>query len=336
VSAPGHDAQPEERVHWASVRESTFVAGMRFMVWVHRWFGRIPFLVFLYPVVCYYWATRGLARRSSMAYLRRVQAAHGSLGHAPGWVDGVRHFLSFGQTLLDQMLAMSGRCRFDRLSIHGREHVTGLIERGQGGVFVTAHLGCLEMCQAAVDSSGLFKLNVVVHNAHAEKFNRVLDKLDPERAVRLIHVSEITPATAVMLSERLARGEFIAIAGDRVPVGNGRTVRVPFLGEQARFPVGAYVLASLLECPLLFVSCLRQSDGTHAARIELLASRIELPRKRRDEALVECVRVYAGVLERLVANAPFEWFNFFPFWDPSPTGPDLHAPRHDHEPHRPH
>lgn len=317
--------------HWASVGESTFVLGMHFMSGVHRWLGRVPFLVFLYPVVFYYWATRGMARRSSMQYLQRMQAAHGSLGGAPTWRDGVRHFLSFADTILDKMLALSGRYRFERVRFHGREHLEGLRQAKRGGIFVTAHVGCLEMCQVAAHELLTIRLNVLVHTAHAEKFNRLLGRLDPDSPVRLLQVTDITPATAVMLAERVGQGEFVAIAGDRVPLGSGRTARVPFLGHEAPFPVGAYVLASLLKCPVFLMGCVREASG-HAVYIEPLAEHVELPRKSRDERLAHYAGAYAGKLERLLARTPFEWFNFFPFWDQHGAGPASDKPPHEHTP----
>lgn len=309
VAAAPNGASP----HWADIGESTFVFGMRLLMAVHRLLGRVPFLIVLYPVVTYYWLRRGLARRASMDYLQRMQAAHGALGGPPGWRHGLRHFLSFADTLLDKTLAMSGRYRFERLRFEGAEPVLDMIARGQGGVFVTAHMGCLEMCQAAATHTRRLRLNVLVHTAHAEQFNRVLGRLDPAGAVRLIQVTDITPATAVLLGERVAAGEFVAIAGDRVPVGGGRTVTAPFLGQDARWPVGPYVLAALLKCPLYLMACLREGDG-HTVRFEPLAEQLALPRKVRDEVLTDCANRYAQRLEAMLAKAPYEWFNFFPFW----------------------
>jgi len=300
-------------VHWADVGESTFVLGLRFLVAVYRLFGRVPFLLVLYPVVFYYRVRRGVARRASMEYLQHLQASHGSLGREPTWRHGLRHFLSFADTLLDKTLAMSGRYRFENIRFDGVEAILELTKRGQGAVFVTAHMGCLEMCQAAINRTRRIRLNVLVHTAHAEQFNRLLGRLDPDGAVRLIQVAEITPATAVLLSECVARGEFVAIAGDRVPVGGGRTVRVPFLGAEADWPVGPYVLAALLKCPLFLMACLREGDG-HTLHFDRLADEVVLPRRSRDEVFATLAGQYAQRIETLLARSPYEWFNFFPFW----------------------
>jgi predicted LPLAT superfamily acyltransferase len=301
--------------HWSQIGESTFVAGMWFLVWVHRVLGRVPFLVCLYPVVLYHWAAKPQARAASLEYLQRLQATHGSLGTAPGWRHTLRHFLSFADTILDKTLALSGRYRFERLRFVGREPVVEMIQAGQGGVFVTAHIGCLELCQASAEHQRGLKLNVLVHTAHAARFNRMLKRLDPHSSVQLLQVTEVNAATAVLLAQKVAQGEFVAIAGDRVPVRGSAsaTTQAMFLGHEAPFPAGPYVLASLLKCPLWSMACVREGGG-HTVVFERLAERVELPRGRRAEAIAVYAAEFACRLEALVARSPYDWFNFFSFW----------------------
>ena len=44
------------------------------------------------------------------------------------------------------------------------------------------------------------------------------------------------------------------------------------------------------------------------------AERIDLPRGRRDELLRECVARYTAVLEEFCLEQPYQWFNFYDFW----------------------
>jgi predicted LPLAT superfamily acyltransferase len=94
----------------------------------------------------------------------------------------------------------------------------------------------------------------------------------------------------------------------------GCTALAHFLGHNAPFPVGPYVLAMLLQCPMYFMACVREGAG-HRVRFSLLAERVELPRARRAAALAEQAAAFAAALEAVVLDAPHEWFNFFPFWD---------------------
>ena len=136
----------------------------------------------------------------------------------------------------------------------------------------------------------------------------------PDSRMHLIQVTDLDLPLALKLREKVERGEWVVIAGDRVPVGEGgRTVTVDFLGAPARFPVGPWVLASLLKCPVYSLHCYREDTG-YRMEFEPFADSIELPRKDRDAAFARYARHYAGSLERLIRRKPMQWFNFFDFW----------------------
>lgn len=300
-------------VHWARIGESTFAAGIWFLYGVHAVAGRRLLRALLWPVVAFYALTQPRARRASLDYLGRMQAAHGVLGEQPGLKHWLRHLMSFAETMLDKLLATSGRYRFVNVRIEGQEQMDALVAQGRGALLVTAHVGCLELCQALAARLPGMRLTVLVHTRHAERFNAILRRLNPASGVELLQVTEVNAATAVDLERRVRAGEFVAIAGDRVPVGGGRTATAPFLGAPAAFPVGAYVLASLLACPLLLLGCVRAGNG-HVVRFELLAERLQLPRAGRDQALQQWTALFAQRLEALLVRAPYDWFNFFLFW----------------------
>jgi len=116
------------------------------------------------------------------------------------------------------------------------------------------------------------------------------------------------------LSERVDRGEWIAIAGDRTPTtGHARTSRAPFLGEEAAFSQGPYVLAALMGCPVYLMFCLREGNG-HTVYFERFAERIDLPRKDRQATLARLVSQYASRLEYHCIRAPLQFYNFYDFW----------------------
>ncbi|MCK7500419.1 MAG: acyltransferase [Comamonadaceae bacterium] len=269
-----------------------------------------------------------LARRASMQYLRRLQAARGVVcapGTEPGALHGLRHFVSFAETILDKLLAFAGRYPFDAVRFAGLEAMQAMLARGQGALLVTAHVGRLELCRALAERCPGLQLTLLVHTRHAERFNAVLRRLDPASRIELLQVTEVDAATAALLARKVEAGGFVAIAGDRVPVTRSKTVRAPFLGHDADFPAGPYVLAALLKCPLVLLGCVREGRA-HAIGFEILAERLELPRGRRDAALAGHAAEFARRLERLVSRAPYDWFNFYPFWAPAEAAPAVHEP----------
>lgn len=305
--------------HWAQIGESTFVGGIVFLCAVDRWFGRWPFRLCMYPVVFCHWLANASARRASLQYLRRLQATHAVFAGVPGLWHGLRHFVMFAETMLDKFLAAGGRYPVGKVTMQ-REVMLQQIATGQGGVIITGHIGCLELCQALADTVPGFKLTALVHTAHAEDFNRLLRRLNPDSKVELLQVTQLDAAMAVKLGERVARGEFIAIAGDRVPVQSARSVSAEFLGHAAPFPIGPYVLAAALACPLFAMACTHAGDG-YRIRFERVCDRVELPRATREAALQAHAAQFARWLEAQVREAPFDWFNFFPFWDQVPHAP---------------
>jgi predicted LPLAT superfamily acyltransferase len=296
-------------VHWAAINEISFVAGMRLLFWICRVFGRWPFRLFLYPVLGWYVLTKPQPRRASREYLRRVADYS---GHAMPGV--LRHFASFGESILDKMLLWGGLFRLDTVDLHGSELISGAAAQGRGGLLICAHLGNLELCRVLSRQRSDIKMTVLVHTRHAQAFNQMLGRLNPESQLNLMQVTEVSPATAMQLSEKVAQGEFVVIAGDRVPVShNPRVAVADFLGGAAAFPVGPYVLASVLQCPVYLLFSVRQGLRS-AVYFEAFRDSVRVPRQGRDAALAALAADYAKRLEYYCLRAPLQWFNFYDFW----------------------
>jgi predicted LPLAT superfamily acyltransferase len=299
--------------HWARIGESTFTFGIWFLYGTYRVFGRWPFRLCLYPVVLTHWLLRPGVRQASMQYLQRLQQATGALGHEPTRRDSLRHVSLFAETLLDKLLAVAGRYPFAQVRTQGREELYEYLAQGRGAVIITAHMGCMEMCRAMGEARGA-RINVLVHTRHAERFNRLLEKLSPGHGVRLMEVSETDPSFSLRLAERIEAGELVAVAGDRVPVTASQAVDARFLGHTAQFPVGPYVLAALLRCPLYLLTSIHEDD-TYRIQMERLADAVVLPRGNRAQALAGLAQRYADALTQRLVRSPYDWFNFFPFWN---------------------
>ncbi|HEV7815290.1 MAG TPA: acyltransferase [Janthinobacterium sp.] len=314
-------ASPAAPRHWASINEASFVAGMRLLFWICRVFGRWPFRLVLYPVLCWYLLAQPRARRASADYLRRAGRA---MGRPAGGV--LRHFAAFGEGILDKMLLWGGLFKLDTVDFYGAEAIERGIAAGRGGLLICAHLGNLELCRVLARRRRDVRLTVLVHTKHAQAFNRMLARLNPDSQLDLLQVTEMSPATAIALAEKIGRGEFVVIAGDRIPVApNPRVAVAQFFGARAAFPVGPYVLASVLQCPVWLIFSQRRGARCEV-HFELFRESVRLPRQGRDAALAGLAGAYAARLEHFCRRAPLEWFNFYDFWH-LPTLDTSDAPR---------
>jgi predicted LPLAT superfamily acyltransferase len=306
-------------MHWAKIGEVGFTGGMRFLFRVERHCGRWPFRALLFFVVVWFFATHRLARHASLEYLQRLHQTSGGTSPAPSYRNSFRHFMNFAETLLDKMLACDVRLETLPSHTEGIEHFTRLIDEKRGALIVTAHLGNLELCRRIAKDQARIKLTVLAYTRHAKKFNRILNTLNPEQEIDLIQVDAVDITMAMLLSERIAAGGFVVIAGDRVPVTPGSaTLACPFLGENAYFPLGPYILAAALGCPVLMLFSARRADG-FSVTARLLAERIVLPRRARHQAILPYLREYVAALTEECQKNPLQWFNFFPFWRQAPA-----------------
>jgi predicted LPLAT superfamily acyltransferase len=89
---------------------------------------------------------------------------------------------------------------------------------------------------------------------------------------------------------------------------------VPFLGAEARFPVGPMAVAALLKAPVVLGFGLWLGPRRYELRFEPFAERVELPRATRDAALGVWLGRYTARLSEVCRAHPYNWFNFYDFW----------------------
>lgn len=300
--------------HWSEINETTSVLGIKFLFLVYRLLGRSVFNLFLMPVIVYFFCFQSRARRASRGYLRRVRAQGGLPGDSSLGTWSIRHFFQFGSGLLDKLAAWSGGIVPGDVQYKRYREFLDVVEGGQGALVVASHLGNMEVSRMLADTHRRVKLNILVHTKHAENFNRVLREVDESSCLNLIQVSEISPATAVMLNQKVQAGEVVVIAGDRTPLGGSqRQSEVDFLGDRALMPQGPYILAAILRCPVYLIFCVR-GDAGYQVVIEPFAEGIRLSRKNRDAELQQWTQRFADRLAFYTLRYPLQWFNFYDFW----------------------
>ena len=303
--------------HWAHIGERGSLMGLRFIGMLDRLFPRFVGHAVLYPVTAYFFLTHPRARRAS----RRFLAAAGQPATA---LQSFRHFFSFSISILDKVAAWYAPHRI-RYVMPARELLARRVAEGRGVLLLSAHLGNLELSRAMATLIPGMRVNALVYTQNAQKLNAMLEETSEAYALRLIYVQEIGPDTAMLLREKTAAGEVVVIVGDRTPVGDQSTVvKADFLGRPAPFAIGPYVLAHVLECPVLLFFCLREGDR-YTLYLEDFAERIALPRQDRGAAAAAWAGRYAARLADYARRFPLQWYNFYDFWaedeTPAPQPP---------------
>ena len=309
---------------WLSAAERGSLLGMYFIVWCHRLFGRRLCAWLIVPVVGYFFLTGRAARRASRGYLARLHRWSESRGggvRRPGWRDSFRHFHEFALNIIDRVSFFVGDTGEFEMIVHGREHLARLVGAGRGALVLSAHLGSFDALRLVADEGGV-PLNVAMFLRNARMINAVFTRLNPSRPLRIIDLERAAPHSVFEIRACLQRGEFVGMLADRVGVGDAaRVCRVPFFGERAAIPQGPFLLAGALKCPLLLMIGLRMDHRRYEVFVETLAEEVVLPSGDRAAALDALARRYASRLEHYCLRAPYQWFNFYEFWDESAASP---------------
>jgi predicted LPLAT superfamily acyltransferase len=303
-------------MHWARIEEAGFSGGMRFLFRVYRHGGAALFRALLHGVMPWFFLAKGSARRASLEYLARLHEASGGATPPPTLRNSFRHFMSFGETIAVKLAASDpGRAWDAPYTVEGIDRLERLIGEKRGALIITAHFGNPELCRRlSRERHGSLRLLLLAHTRHAERFNRILKSMDPEMGIETIEVGGIGLTTAMRLSEHISGGGFVVIAGDRVPLApDGAALAASFLGKSAHFPVGPYILAAALACPVFMMFGARSGQG-FAVTARLLAERVVLPREAREAAIRPYLEAYAAALAGECRKYPLQWFTFFPFW----------------------
>lgn len=301
------DAAAPPGVTWTAAQERGSSALMRLMLWITGALGWRAGHLLLYPITTYFLALSPRQRASARRYLHRA------LGRPAGLRDLFRLYFAFASTILDRLWLVTGRTSGYRIEITGLDALRARMAEGRGCLLFGAHFGSFEALRAVADAGCPVPLSVLMHEANAAKVKAFFDALGGvERAASVIPLG--TPGAMLRVRECLERGELVGLLADRAPRAE-RMVRVSFLGAEAPLPAGPHLLAAALDVPVLLAFGIWRGPRHYEVRFEPFAERIAPGgREGREAAVAASVVRYAGRLEAMCLEHPYNWFNFFDIW----------------------
>jgi predicted LPLAT superfamily acyltransferase len=306
TAPPPRTALPRPRAAgWTSQPERSNLAWLRLMTWISLRLGRTGSRVVLRLITVYFLLFAPAARRASRGYLRRA------LGRRPGLGDLYRQLFCFASTIHDRVYLLNDRFDLFDIRVQGEEVIRGALASGQGVFLMGAHLGSFEAIRALGRLHGTPPMAMVMYEDNARKINRILTAINPAATSDLVPLGRLD--SMLQVRDRLARGHLVGVLGDRT-LGNEPGLRVPFLGDPAGFPTGPFRLASLMGCPLIFMTGLYLGGNRYEVHFSRLADFSRAHPEGPQAAVAEALQRYVALIEEQCRNAPYNWFNFFDFW----------------------
>jgi len=283
---------------------------LRVMTWISLRLGRRAGRVVLHLIASYFLLFAPASRRASSNYLRRA------LGRPPRWRDLYQHFFTFAATIHDRVYLVNHRFELFDFEVHGEDTLRRLLAGGKGLFLMGAHLGSFEVIRALGRRDTDLRVAMVMHQDNAQKINAMLAAINPEAVQDIIGLGQID--SMLKVRECMDEGGVVGMLADRT-LGNDTLYPVPILGTNANLPSGPFRMAALLRRPVVFMAGLYLGGNRYAIHFDLLADFSAVAPDHRDAAVEAAITRYAALLDQFCRKAPYNWFNFFDFWQPAPT-----------------
>ncbi|HET9483087.1 MAG TPA: acyltransferase [Xanthomonadales bacterium] len=291
--------------------------GAYFAMWLLRGIaiacGRGFARLLLYPITLYFFLRRGPERRASREYLARV------FGRPATALEVMRHLHCFSSTVLDRVYLLSEQFRRFEISTSGLSELHEQIDLGRGVLLVGSHLGSFDSLRVLSLKRPDVSVRVVLDVGHNAGVQQVLAALNPVLARNVIDARMDGTSVVLAIKEALDQGAVVTLLADRAAPGEA-TVAASFLGAEARFPAAPWLIASALKVPVVLCFGLYRGGNRYDMNFEVFAESLSLSRRGREQALAEIVQRYADRLTHHARTAPYNWFNFYPFWQ-APAAP---------------
>jgi len=279
------------------------------------WFFRIALRTFgiggayglLYIVSLYYLIVDRAVVVASLAYIRRRFPDHGVLRRS---LDVYFLFVSQGKSLVDRYAVAAG---YDRITLEmqGYDKIRELVtEQKTGFILLTAHVGNWQIAMTALRRFGK-TVYLMMRPEDNIAVKRALNIDNEDEKVKIIFTDDSLKGVLEAL-KALKEGNLVSIMGDRTY--GYSAVGASFLGEEVRFPYGAFSIAAAVQCPVVVLLSAKTGMNKYVVDVSHIIPAPAGERGKKDEEMKAAIQKFACVLEEYVHEHPFQWFVFRDMW----------------------
>ena len=213
-----------------------------------------------------------------------------------------RIYLNFGQALIDKLAVYVRKENLFNIEHNNDHYLFEMAKAGKGGILLGSHIGNWEIAGHMLKRIGA-PIYVVLLENEKEAIKKVLEDAQSSKSFKTIGLSEDF-SFIVTIREILISGGIVCMHADRFLSGM-RILEHNFLDRKANFPQGPFILAAKLKVPVSFVYALKSSNKNY---------KFSCTKPILNDDPIYIAKEYILHMEEKVKEAPFQWYNFFPFW----------------------
>jgi len=280
-------------------------SGYRIFVAICKTFGVRPAYALLRFVALYYFFFSPVTSRVLYWYFRH--------GHGYSKLKAVRsiylNYYTFGQTLIDKVVIMAGIGNSFSYHFDGEENLLEIANGRRGGILLSAHIGNWEVAGHFLQRLNT-NIHVVMFDGEHQQIKDYLTEVTGERKFNVIVVRDDL-SHVYAIGEALQKNELVCMHADRFIEGN-KTRACKFLGKEALFPVGPFVLAGTFDVPVSIVFAFREPSDHYHFHGSRPITRGETESK--SDYIERLTGIFLHQMETKVRAYPEQWFNYYDFW----------------------
>ena len=276
------------------------LGGYIVFVYILRFFG-IRITYFFLKIASLYYA---LFHRTTFHFISRYFQSKFNYSPVKSFFKTWENHYVFGQTLVDKTVLFAGIKNKLTFTFEGEENLIKTIENQKGGILVSAHMGNWDIAGNFLNSRLQANINVVLFDQEHQQIKKYFESLHKKKQMKIIPIKE-DMSHIFGINSALTNNELICIHGDRFIEGSKSMTR-KFLGENARFPIGPFAIASKYEVPVLFVYAVKENRNHY----HLFCTEPKIYKNRQEEMMDD----YVLSLEKMTKRYPEQWFNYYDFW----------------------
>ena len=292
--------------NWKNNAERSNSFTLKLICWIALNIGRPTARIILYPITAYFFMTSPQVIRASKYYFRRVEQ-----GKVSFW-NVAKHIHHFSATILDRVFFLTDQ--YDKFDIHvyGEAILDDYMAEGKGGILLGSHHGSFEVLRSLAVKKNAVRLKVLMYREHNQMITRIFDELNPDVAQTVINLADND--ALLQMQQAVEDGYFVGMLGDRVTVDERKT-QCNLLGSKVEFPAGPILMASILKVPVVLFFGLYRGGNRYDIHFERLTDKLIVDRKNRQQQVQQWTQKYVSRLEHYIIKAPYNWFNFYDFWN---------------------
>lgn len=268
----------------------------------YNWFGYASVYYSLYAVVLYYFLFAKNVKVALKDYYAHLNIPFSNKNF-------FNHLFNYAVATSDRFISKAHPENYHFIN-QNREQL--LSEVKNGSILLSNHFGGWAVASNYFSASDV-KINVVMNEAmiqNAKEFEAMINKKN-EACVNIIDLSKGNIATSISIGTALLNNESVAFMGDRA-LNEKYEYPMPFFNDTAHFNKNPFLFAYKTKKPIMVIFVVYQTIKTY----EMIFEKIELDYTlNENDAIHKGIEQYVQILSNTLIKHPFQWFNFYNFWE---------------------